>query len=168
MERDLEYSRTQITVANYFTGGIDCGGWAVGGGGRGVVVGGEREAQRQHQEYVRQMTDAKSRAHKRLLDSMTDQQISDYTRHGYFDVMGSEGHLYRLRKDGHIGNIVMPVSEQWGLRPDLVGTPFNGPHFCMHLYNGVDTYPDDDHLLAQALMIRTDEVAFRRIACNLS
>jgi hypothetical protein len=153
LERDLEFSRVQITNANaYYI----------------AYIAGDDMARREHQRYVQQQAQARERAHKRLMDSMTKRQRSDYTQHGYFDVESNLGNLYRISRDGHVGNIVMPMGDRYNLRSDTRGTPFNGPHFCMHLYNGVDSFPDDDHQLAQALMIRTDEVAFRRIACNLS
>lgn len=119
-----------------------------------------------YSSYIQRATEARERARERLLASMTEKQRQDYTLLGYFDVVGSNGTLYRLRNEGHVGNIVQPTVN-YNLRPSAA-PQFKGPHFCMHLYNGRDSFPEEDHLLAQALLIRTDEAAFLKTACHLS
>jgi hypothetical protein len=102
-------------------------------------------------ERLAMHVEAESKARQRLLESLTTKQVHDFHTYGYFDVRGSGGSTYRITNSGHVGNIHR----------------LGGRGFCMHLYNGSDNFPNDDHLLAQALLIATDEVAFLKTACHL-
>jgi hypothetical protein len=100
--------------------------------------------------------EAQKVARKRLMASLTNEQRMQYEANGYFDVTSNLGTTFRLHADNHVGNIFQ-------LPKGVIRTG----RFCMHLSNRFESFPNEDHLLAQALMIRTDEVAFRRIACSL-
>lgn len=111
-------------------------------------------------------------AHERLMASLNKEQRVQLVSLGYFEVTSNLGNVYRLRASGHMGNI-QRVRSKPADREFLAGLPNPyGTTFCMHL-SGYSlssfsaSYPEDDHLLAQALLIRTDEVAFRRIACSI-
>lgn len=88
------------------------------------------------------------RARERLLAALDPQQVSDLRLHGYFHVRSDRGTLYKITAGNWTGNIRRTADNQ---------------RFCMHLHAGPE-YPVDDHLLAQALLIRTDEIQFLKIA----
>jgi hypothetical protein len=124
-------------------------------------------------ETVVQMTEAEKYnqarkvARKKLLASLNDKQREQLASEGYFDVTSNLGNTFRLRASGHMGNILR-VPNQLAFRQLAAGLPApHGTAFCCHLYGYGEQYPEEDHLLAQALLIRTDEVAFRRTARSI-
>ena len=84
-----------------------------------------------------------------LLDCLDKEQAEEFQRRTYFHVMGSKGTRFQVRR-GRTGN---------------VGCYKNGRleplKFCAH---PTDHVPDYDTMLAQKLMIETDEDAFRALA----
>lgn len=142
-----------------------------------VVTTMSRRRERRRQELIRSrspVTDldqwkrAEKTAHKRLMAALNAKQREQYDEFGYFDVVADSGNIYRLNSGGHIGNIFQLSPESAVIYRSW--QPVSGMYsrqFCMHLSGYCDQFPEDDHLLAQALLIRTDEVAFLRIACSL-
>jgi len=86
------------------------------------------------------------KARELLLSALSPGQRYNLTRHGWFEVISNKGHRWVIRAD--------------------VGVSYNVYHnrykYCAHIRGG--SVPKDDHLLAQALMLRTDENQFLRIA----
>jgi hypothetical protein len=103
--------------------------------------------------------DEHERAHRRLMRSLSPMQQNTYSSQGYIDVTSNRGNQYRIFTENYIGN-VLRMSD--------------GRRFCCHLsyyptaeqWNGRQptTYPIEDHILAQALMIRTNEPVFLNLA----
>lgn len=96
---------------------------------------------------------ARSRSEETLLSFLDEQQRADYLATGAFDVTGSAGGRYRIRK-GSSGNVVYldPVTH---LR---IGT------LCAHPSMNEQWLPDPDVALAQMLALMTDEPNFCGIA----
>lgn len=119
----------------------------------------ETEAQRQERERRRREAHeqaAKARAEAEaanekaktlLLAMLTDKQKHDFHRHNRFTVRGSKGGEYEIQT-GYAGNV------RSGRR-----------RYCGHLPDA--RIPQFDHMLAQKLMIETDEEAFLAVA-NMS
>jgi hypothetical protein len=93
---------------------------------------------------------ARSRARTRLLEALTPEQGSMYGQRGYFYVTGASGTRYRIRH-GTMNNISA------GDMSYCIGP-------AVPRGSGYFSYPVEDYLLAQALMILTDERAFLKIA----
>ncbi len=122
-----------------------------------------------------QQAAAKVKARDALLGFLDAFQRNDYMQYGYFDVRGQSGALYRLWNSSYIGNIeVLPSASTHGA--DHRSWTRNA-HYCVHLEQpawGPDTspwaalgpngYPIEDHLLAQALMLKTNESELLAIA----
>lgn len=98
-------------------------------------------------------TSAESKAERLLMSFLNADQQAQYRQDKSFDVMGSAGNVYRIRR-GSAGNV------DW-IRPD--GSV--GGRFCAHpdMYTeGVLPLPDV--AVAQMLALTTDERGFLRIA----
>lgn len=108
------------------------------------------------------------KARQRLLAALDEKQRREFEYNGFFHVTAREsGTQYRLEGRSFVGNIYQENNWQDSeeLRRVYGERPTRPPRWCMHLYNGYQyNYPMEDHLLAQALMIRNDEQEFRRIA----
>lgn len=92
--------------------------------------------------------EAEARARKLLISHLTPRQASQLERFGYFEARGNAtGHLYRIMADKVLGNVL-----------DIR----DGLKYCIALKER--SLPICDHLLAQKLLIETDEMTFRRIA----
>lgn len=106
-------------------------------------------------------------ARTRLLASLNDEQRHDFLATNEFNVVAkASNRVYRVKGHSFVGNIYL-IDDQLdlGVYSDFGGRPDRFPRFCMHLYKGYGyNFPMEDHLLAQALMIRNDEQGFRRIA----
>jgi len=76
-------------------------------------------------------------------------QQRDLREHDYFDVRGSRGGVYRICR-GQVRNVLALVD----------GRPLN--RLCAHPQR--ERVPDADAMLAQALMLQTDEGGFTAIA----
>lgn len=101
-------------------------------------------------------TDAKEKARERLQKSLTPAQWKTFTATGAFDVIARpSGNRYRIQGGTYIGNIY---------RLDRDGRIIRS--YCCHLYQAWNpvNFPIEDHLLAQALMIRTSEAELLDIA----
>lgn len=114
------------------------------------------EADRRQAEIGRRLVEeekrrkaAERRAKKLLLQCLNLEQKLSYVRTQKFRVEAPSGRVYELRR-GWAGNV-----EELGAD----GKPVN--MLCIH--PGVRV-PEEDNLLAQKLMIETDEEAFRRTA----
>ena len=93
-------------------------------------------------------------ATSRLLASLTAEQCQTMRKYGWFEVMSNRNRRWRIYTHTYTGNcLLMPDSPSMQC-------------YCAHLSYTVVmmSWPLADHLLAQALMIRTDEEAFLRIA----
>ena len=86
-------------------------------------------------------------AWEKLIASLSAEQRTELTRRGHFTVTSNLGHVFQIDAHGYSGNIT-GCGRLW----------------CCHL-----PYPAPlgEHLLAQALAIRTDERAFLRTACAI-
>jgi len=84
-----------------------------------------------------------------LLEGMlTPEQIAQLAAHHWFEVVSQHGHRYRINQ---------------GQRRNVQRLKKDGAHeawFCIH----PDDVPDEDAMLAQKLLLETDEQAFLRIA----
>jgi hypothetical protein len=84
-----------------------------------------------------------------LLEGMlTPEQIAQLAAHHWFEVISQHGHRYRINQ---------------GQRRNVQRLKKDGAHeawFCIH----PDDVPDEDAMLAQKLLLETDERAFLRIA----
>jgi hypothetical protein len=92
---------------------------------------------------------AKARAKELLVAHLTPNQRREYEQHGCFHVVTRKKHRY-LIKQGRISNVI---------RLNKRGKPIRA--FCIHPKIFV---PDADTMLAQKLMLETDEEEFLRIA----
>lgn len=97
-------------------------------------------------------TRAADRAEEFLVSMLSDRQKESYRLNGEFEVMGSAGNLYRIKR-GKSGNI------EW-IKPD--GKV--GGKLCAHPHEGRAWLPTPDVMLAQMLALTTDEPSFIRIA----
>lgn len=120
---------------------------------------------------------ANERAHNRLLASMNETQRKTYLEEGWFEVVSNLGHHWHIDGQSHINNCtrINPAANRFLARARV--TPamrrirvFLRP-VCAHLdpytTGTYVEYPMEDHLLAQALTIRTDEEAFILIASGM-
>lgn len=107
------------------------------------------QAPRSFEEQRREQEAARAVAQDLLLSLLTEEQREDFERLRRFSVVGADGHLYRIYRNGKSGNV----------------RRIEGGHeveqFCIHDYDGL---PDEDTYVAQMLLLQTDPAAFRRIA----
>ena len=89
---------------------------------------------------------AKTRAKKLLMDHITKEQRESLEKHGFFEVLVG-GKTYRIRQGTH-GNV------------RLIENGKETKSFCIQ----PNDIPDEDAMLAQKLLLETDEAAFLRIA----
>lgn len=95
---------------------------------------------------------ARERADELLLSMLNPAQLESYLRCGEFDVVGSAGGRYRIRR-GVSGNV------DWLDNDGQVGG-----RLCAHPTMEHGWMPDQDVALAQLLALTTDEVAFVAVA----
>jgi hypothetical protein len=113
------------------------------------------EVAREHAAAARaaagERENARSRARVLLLAVLTPEQAADYTERDWFEVRGSHGGRWRIRRNGQAGNV--------DLMPEGGSEPVAS--FCAHPPGSL---PDADAHLAQLLALVTDEDAFTRVA----
>jgi len=115
------------------------------------AVEAQHEAQRREQERRAERHQAGARAEALLLELLTEEQAASYTGRGYFEVRGSAGGRYRIRRRSQAGNVdLMPETGEVRLAS-----------FCCHPPGGL---PLADAHLAQMLHLVTDEPGFRQVA----
>ncbi len=116
-----------------------------------------RRAQQRQQERLQREAQAERRARRLLRKHLTPKQLRQLKK-GYFEVKGSRsGHIYRINCHRTAQNIVNRTLRR---------------RFCIlidNLYDwsfshGYVDCPKSDHLLAQKLIIETNEGRFLRIA----
>jgi hypothetical protein len=105
-----------------------------------------RLAERKAEELEREA--AKERARNLLCDHLSPKQEEDLRVRGYFDVVVN-GRSYRIRRGGHGG---------WVERMDGQRATDG---YCIYLQGEC---PAEDNMLAQKLLLETDEAEFLRIA----
>jgi len=128
---------TQFTIPAYRTNPVP-------------VSDAERErAAREIEERQREWELAQERAEHLLAETLSDPQRRDLREHDYFDVRGSRGGVYRICR-GQVRNVLALVD----------GQPLN--RLCAHPQR--ERVPDADAMLAQALMLQTDEAGFASVA----
>jgi hypothetical protein len=113
----------------------------------------ERRAERdaQYAEESRLREEAKARSLELLRSLLSDEQWSDYTERGWFEVRGSRGGRWRIRNNGQYGNVdLMP---EIGQERDVT--------YCAH---PAGSLPSADAHAAQMLALVTDEEMFVRTA----
>lgn len=106
------------------------------------------EYRRQAAEAARRRRAAEARALELLLSLLDDQQARSYQERRWFEVTGSDGGRYRIRRDGQAGNI-----EELDAAGELAAT------WCIHPPGSL---PDADAHVAQLLHLQTDEPGFRQ------
>jgi hypothetical protein len=89
---------------------------------------------------------AGAKARQLLLDMLNEVQREMYEKDAYFMVEGSRGGVYRI-DDGFQGNVRCELRHR---------------RYCGHLRDS--RIPVYDHMLAQKLMLETDEEAFLAVA----
>lgn len=94
-----------------------------------------------------------ARAWDRLMASLSEQQQRSVRENGWFEIKSNLGNRWRIATSGFSANCIKMNNACNSGRP-----------YCAHLRMGYHVWPLGDHLLAQALMIRTDEDRFIRIA----
>jgi hypothetical protein len=114
----------------------------------------QRQAQAEHEREERHQAriKAQSRAAELLLSLLPTDQRERYRLHGEFEIIGSAGNLYRIRR-GSSGNI------DW-IEPDGAV----GGRLCAHPTMRDGWLPDADVALAQFLALTTNEPEFIRLA----
>jgi len=107
--------------------------------------------QREQQERARIREQAHARAEELLLSLLTDEQAASRRERGWFEVRGSAGGRYRIRRSSQAGNVdLMPETGEE-----------REASYCCHPSGGL---PDADAHLAQMLALVTDEDRFLRTA----
>lgn len=86
----------------------------------------------------------------RQLFALTGSTAEKLYANGYVEVVGSSGGRYRLLSGHHQGNVRLFVFERW-------------VRLCIHLTTAFGC-SREENMLAQALMVKTDEPTFRRLA----
>lgn len=97
------------------------------------------------QERARSRAVANDRAEELLIELLNDQQRESYRLNGHFEIIGSAGNVYRIKR-GTSGNI------EW-IKPD----GHVGARLCVHPTMHQGFLPTPDVMLAQMLGITTDE-----------
>jgi hypothetical protein len=92
-----------------------------------------------------------TRAEKLFLQHLTPSQIETYTEENYIDIVSNKKHKYRINTISHSLNIHR-----------MDGLFIVRRRFCIQLTNY--SCPIHDHLLAQKLLIETNENHFLKIA----
>lgn len=110
------------------------------------------EVQRSADELRRSRVVANGRALQLLSELLDEAQQASYRLDGFFEIMGSEGTLYRVRR-GTSGNV------EW-IKPD--GTV--GGKLCAHPTMREQWLPTEDVVIAQMLALTTDERAWLAVA----
>lgn len=102
-------------------------------------------------EQLELRTAAKARAEELLHMILSEAQVQSAAEHGHFDVIGSEGNIYRIStKEGISGNVRLMDTDNVHIMS-----------FCAHQGEAL---PQADHFVSQMLAIQHDEREFRRIA----
>jgi len=109
----------------------------------------ERLAREQETRRHQERRAADERAERLLLSSLTPEQRDDYKRRACFYLYTKSGKRYRIER-GWSGNVHLV---------DDTGKPLH--RYCAHPAIHV---PEPDNMLAQKLMLETDEPAFLRVA----
>lgn len=141
------------TASNTYAADVTWDGWVLTSAAtslrirsmEGLAAGGatERERTLAREEQNRQRTEANDRAMDLLRSCLNQEQRDQLDALGRFSVTAPSGRLYWIEQ-GYAGNI---YSEGWC--------------YCIHMPS---TLPYGDHMLAQKLMIETDEEGFLRTA----
>jgi hypothetical protein len=135
---------------------------------------GRREAERQERRDVRRreiVDTSRTRAAELLTSLLTEEQNNTYKEYGFFKVVGSNGGVYDITK-GYSGNvrIVENESEQMGHWERYRGKRCAHPEMYHEIDMGGDLgstdvdLPEEDAMIAQMLMITTDERAFLNVS----
>jgi hypothetical protein len=104
----------------------------------------DKAARRKQQE---EREAAQKRAERLLISCLSSDQVRQYLEHGYFETAVNDK-VYRI-KTGRSGNVELMVDGKPKFR------------YCAH----PNSYtPDQDVMLSQLLMLRTDEAQFLKIA----
>jgi hypothetical protein len=103
----------------------------------------QEERARQRAEAQQRRHDINARALELLRSCMNDEQRDQLVRLGRFSVAAPSGRVYWI-ETGYAGNVHS-----------------NGWTYCIHMRSDI---PEGDQMLAQKLMIETDEEGFLRIA----
>lgn len=109
-------------------------------------------AEAEHTTRAQRLQSAESRAEKLLRSMLTADQKAMLTAHGYFEVFGSAGNLYRIN---------------WGTAGNVDHIDHDGRRaavLCAHPDMREQWLPTADVMLAQMLALMTDEPAFIRKA----
>jgi hypothetical protein len=111
----------------------------------------EDARRREAGERMRRRAQVTARAEALLLSLLDEAQARAYTELGWFEVRGSAGGRFRIRRHGQAGNVdeLEPASDK------------RIASYCIHPSGA---FPDADAHVAQYLALVTDERRFREIA----
>lgn len=107
-----------------------------------------QQLEEENRTLKKKLKAANARAKKLLLQNLNKEQIKSFSRYKKFLVQAPSGRVYELR-DGWAGNV------------EEIKDGKRIARFCIH--PGIKV-PNCDNLLAQKLMLETDEERFRKIA----
>ena len=108
----------------------------------------EQDRQREYRRQERERAAAKLRASKLLMSTLTAEQLTEYKRANEFKLY-TNGRCYLVRQ-GRAGNVFLLDEQGNRVRK-----------YCAH---PIDSVPDEDTMLAQKLLLETDEQAFLQMA----
>jgi len=103
---------------------------------------------REYEERQARRALVTERAEALLLSLLTEEQARSYRAERHFELQGSAGGWWRIRRDGQAGN----VDELEAPRGNRIAS------WCIHPYGG---FPDADAHATQYLALVTDEPGFR-------
>lgn len=115
-----------------------------------------RQAEEQRlarEEAERKRKEAEEKAEKLLQEHLNEEQQKEYQEQQAFHVVTASGRRYQVRR-GISGNVYEIKAEQDGKVKEL-------KKFCIHPHISV---PAADNMLAQKLLLETNEAEFERVA----
>lgn len=124
----------------------------------------QEQHQREHDAQRAARLEADRKAEELLLRHLTPAQRAEYQSTGSFCVKLDSGALYRIKK-GRSGNVELAAPEPLVEGASDARRAANRfvpiERFCIH---PIEQVPDCDTMLAQKLLLETDEATFRRVA----
>lgn len=115
----------------------------------------QRRIQDEEENRLSRIAHAKAEATLRRM--LTPEQLASFDEDGYFTLTGSEGNLYQIYDGSYSGNIdwidAGSPKANFCCHPSMTGTNLQGER---------ERLPLADALIAQKLMLETDELGFLR------
>ena len=111
----------------------------------------EEQFRERAKERLLQDQQVRERAKELLLAHLDARQKRDVLEHNWFEVISDKGRRWRIRTDGHVGNVDLMPKEG----------DVRDASYCAH---APGILPHADHHLSQKLVLETDEWAFLQVA----